>query len=386
MRRFVRMASGRSRIFGSKPDGGGGQGGYAVGVHRQKIVIVTPALADANNGNWQTARRWRQMLAPAYRVQLAADWQAGQPGGDADLMVALHARRSAPAVAAWRVAHPQRPLLLVLTGTDLYRDIRVDADAQRSLVLAQCLVVLQSQGLDELPPELRARTRVIEQSARPLPPLAPRRRSFDLLLVGHLRPEKDPLTAVRALARLDDAAAQCLRLIQVGDTLDAGLAERMRDAARADARIELRGALPHARTRALIRHGRVLLLPSRIEGGANVLIEAVTACVPVLASRIPGSVGMLGQRYDGFFEAGDDLELARLIRRCQVDPAFDDHLRAQCAARAPLFDPRRERAARSRRSPGMTASTPTLARSSSTSTRTLFRSRRIATSRARSSA
>ena len=303
------------------------------------ILIVSPTLADANTGNWRTAQRWARLLAREFRVRIASTWD----GTPCDALIALHARRSAAAIAAF--AATGRPVALVLTGTDLYRDIRVDADAQRSLVLAQCLVVLQSQGLDELPPELRARTRVIEQSARPLPPLAPRRRSFDLLLVGHLRPEKDPLTAVRALARLDDAAAPCLRLIQVGDTLDAGLAERMRDAARADARIELRGALPHARTRALIRHGRVLLLPSRIEGGANVLIEAVTACVPVLASRIPGSVGMLGQRYDGFFEAGDDLELARLIRRCQVDPAFDDHLRAQCAARAPLFDPRRERAA-----------------------------------------
>jgi putative glycosyltransferase (TIGR04348 family) len=234
---------------------------------------------------------------------------------------------------------------LVLTGTDLYRDIRVDADAQRSLVLAKCLVVLQSQGLDELPPELRARTRVIEQSARPLPPLAPRRRSFDLLLVGHLRPEKDPLTAVRALARLDDAAAQCLRLIQVGDTLDAGLAERMRDAARADARIELRGALPHARTRALIRHGRVLLLPSRIEGGANVLIEAVTAGVPVLASRIGGSIGLLGDDYPGLFPVGDDAALAALIRRCRDEPAFLERLRAHCRHRAQRFTPEREGAA-----------------------------------------
>ena len=36
----------------------------------ESVVIVTPALADANNGNWQTARRWARMLASAYRVQL----------------------------------------------------------------------------------------------------------------------------------------------------------------------------------------------------------------------------------------------------------------------------------------------------------------------------
>ena len=303
------------------------------------ILIVSPTLADANTGNWRTAQRWARLLAREFRVRIASTWD----GTPCDALIALHARRSAAAIAAF--AATGRPVALVLTGTDLYRDIRVDADAQRSLVLAQCLVVLQSQGLDELPPELRARTRVIEQSARPLPPLAPRRRSFDLLLVGHLRPEKDPLTAVRALARLDDAAAPCLRLIQVGDTLDAGLAERMRDAARADARIELRGALPHARTRALIRHGRVLLLPSRIEGGANVLIEAVTAGVPVLASRIGGSIGLLGDDYAGLFPVGDDAALAALIRRCRDEPVFLERLRAHCRRRAQRFTPEREGAA-----------------------------------------
>ena len=303
------------------------------------ILIVSPTLADANTGNWRTAQRWARLLAREFRVRIASTWD----GTPCDALIALHARRSAAAIAAF--AATGRPVALVLTGTDLYRDIRVDADAQRSLVLAQCLVVLQSQGLDELPPELRARTRVIEQSARPLPPLAPRRRSFDLLLVGHLRPEKDPLTAVRALARLDDPASQCLRLIQVGDTLDPELAERMRDAARADARIELRGALPHARTRALIRHGRVLLLPSRIEGGANVLIEAVTAGVPVLASRIGGSIGLLGDDYAGLFPVGDDAALAALIRRCRDEPAFLERLRAHCRRRAQRFTPEREGAA-----------------------------------------
>jgi glycosyltransferase involved in cell wall biosynthesis len=119
----------------------------------------------------------------------------------------------------------------------------------------------------------------------------------------------------------------------------------MRDAARADARIELRGALPHARTRALIRHGRVLLLPSRIEGGANVLIEAVTAGVPVLASRIGGSIGLLGDDYAGLFPVGDDAALAALIRRCRDEPAFLERLRAHCRHRAQRFTPEREGAA-----------------------------------------
>jgi putative glycosyltransferase (TIGR04348 family) len=309
------------------------------------VLIVSPALADANNGNWQTASRWRRFLAAGHRVAISRDWRPGDGfGGDPqampDVMIALHARRSAGAIERW--AATGRPLALVLTGTDLYRDIRTDAAARRSLALADRIVCLQERGPDELDPALRVRTEVIFQSARSLRPGRPRRRTVDLLLVGHLRPEKDPLTAARALARLPDPA---LRLVQVGDARDPACGEPFLQAARADARIEPRGPLGHAATRQLIRRGRVLLLPSLMEGGANVLIEAVTCGVPVLASRIPGSVGMLGDDYPGYFPVGDDAALAALIARCQAEPAFLEALGAHCAARAPRFAPSLERGA-----------------------------------------
>ncbi len=308
---------------------------------KERLVIVSPALAAANDGNWQTARRWARFLAAQWRVEIAQDWD-GRP---ADAMIALHARRSAGAIE--RFAATGAPLALVLTGTDLYRDIRDDAAAQRSLARADRLVVLQPHGLEELAPALRAKAEVIFQSARLLAPGRPRARSFDLLLVGHLRAEKDPMTALRALARLPatDARNAALRLVHVGRDKDPELGARFRAAAADDPRVRLLGALPHARTRQLIRRGRVLLLPSVMEGGANVIVEAATAGVPVLASRIGGSVGMLGPDYPGFFEVGDDAALAALIARCQADPRFLDRLRSRCASRARLFAPEREQAA-----------------------------------------
>ncbi len=305
------------------------------------IVIISPALADANNGNWQTARRWAGFLRAQARVTIGRTWD----GTACDAMIALHARRSADSIA--RFAASGAGLAVVLTGTDLYRDIRVDTAAQRSLDLAHRLVVLQSAGLAELAPLHRAKTAVIYQSARRLRPGRPRRRSFDLLLVAHLRAEKDPLTAARALARLEDPT---LRLVHVGDT-GSGPDTAARDpvgaafvrAATADARIELRGALPHAATRQAIRRARVLLLPSRMEGGANVLIEALMCGVPVIASRIGGSIGLLGAHYPGLFPVGDDAALADLIRRARDEPGFLDDLRAHGARHAPLFDPARER-------------------------------------------
>lgn len=308
-----------------------------------RVAIISPALAAANNGNWQTARRWSAFLRAGHRVEIRSDWApgdgfAGDPRVRPDVVVALHARRSADSIA--RAAEAGLPIVLVMTGTDLYRDIGHDRLAQRSLGLADRLVCLQARGPEALPAEVRPRTVVIEQSAPARRPLPPRRRTVDLLLVGHLRSEKDPLTAARALARLPDPA---LRLVQVGGVSEPGCGEAFAAAAAADPRIERRGALPHAAARRLIARGRVLLLPSVMEGGANVLIEAVTSGVPVLVSSIPGSLGLLGDDYPGVFPVGDDAALAELIERCRDRPAFLDDLRARCAAIAPRFAPERER-------------------------------------------
>lgn len=312
---------------------------------RSRLLIVTPALADVNNGNWQTAHRWSRFLARDFAVRIARDWD----GAPADAMIALHARRSAEPIAAFAAAGG--PVALVLTGTDVYRDIDLDASAQRSLELARSLVVLQPQAIEVLPARLRDRATVIYQSARSLRPATPRLHTFDLALVGHLRPEKDPLTAIRALARLRESSSARLRapgspplrLLHAGRVPDDSLGAAVRSAAAADPRIVLRGPMPHAAARQLIRRSRLLLLPSLMEGGANVAIEAITSGVPVLASRIGGSVGLLGEEYDGFFPVGDDEALADLIDRCQESPSFLDTLRLQCAQRAPLFDPGLER-------------------------------------------
>jgi len=310
-----------------------------------RLTIISPALADANNGNWRTAHRWSGFLARGHAVEIRRDWSPADGfGGDVsvqpDAMVALHARRSAAAIE--RFTATGRPLALVLTGTDLYRDITQDATAQRSLERADRLVCLQDRGPRALPAALRHKAEVIVQSARLLRPGVPRRRTFDLLLIGHLRPEKDPLTAARALARLPDPD---LRLRHVGNVSDAACGESFERAAAVDPRIECRGPLPHADTRQLIRRGRVLLLPSLMEGGANVLIEAVTAGVPVLASQIEGSIGLLGEDYPGLHAVGDDAALAALIARCRAEPAFLADLQSRCAALAPRFEPAREREA-----------------------------------------
>lgn len=297
---------------------------------------MTPALADANNGNWRTAQRWTRMLRPAYRVRLAEQWR----GGDEALMIALHARRSAAAVAAWRARHPARPLLVVLTGTDLYRDIDADPRALRSLHASDALVVLNELGQRRLPPALRPRCRVILQSCRALRPLARTRRHLRAVAVGHLRAEKDPATLFDAVRRLADRAD--LRVDHIGAALEVRWGREAGSLMRRQPTYRWLGPLPHGETRRRIRAAQVLVHPSRMEGGAQVVIEAIRSGTPVLASRIDGNVGLLGADYDGYFPAGDAEALAALLRRLRDEPELLEHLQRQCAARAPLFDPARE--------------------------------------------
>src|SRR5262249_52740337 len=124
------------------------------------VCIVTPGTRTANNGNWRTAARWAQMLRDRYKVIVQTEWR----GERADAMVALHARRSADSIAAFRQSHGQG-LAVVLTGTDLYRDLPASREAARSIEFADSLVVLQDDALRLLAPEARAKATVIFQSA-----------------------------------------------------------------------------------------------------------------------------------------------------------------------------------------------------------------------------
>jgi putative glycosyltransferase (TIGR04348 family) len=315
---------------------------------KPSLCIVTPALAEANNGNWQTARRWARMLSGHYRVRLARQWRGDLPGdGDTDILLALHARRSADSVAAWSRAWPDRPLVLALTGTDLYRDIAADASAQRSLALAHRLIVLQEQGPQALPERLRHKCRVVFQSSTRRQTLAKTRDHLRALMVGHLRDEKWPQTLFEAAHLLD--ADEGIFIDHVGEALDPALGDAARATQRECPHYRWLGGLAHATTRARIQRAHVLVHTSRMEGGAHVIMEAVLCGTPALASYVPGNVGMLGTSYSGYFPPGDAGALVGLLRDCRRDIGSGHGklavLQAQCETRAPLFDPRAERAA-----------------------------------------
>jgi putative glycosyltransferase (TIGR04348 family) len=303
-----------------------------------RIEIVTPKGRGSGSGNWTTADRWAHLLGESgHEATVSRIWNGEGTG----LLIALHARRSHESIVRFAASYPERPLVVALTGTDLYRDLYESAAARESLDLAWRLIVLQERGPDALSQAHRAKARVVYQSA-PRITREPDPEAFTALVLGNLRPEKDPFRTAMA-ARLAPQGSR-LRVLHAGaadKTHDSGAREHER----LSPRYRWLGQVEPQRARELLAHTHVLVQSSRLEGGANAVGEAVAAGVPVLASEIPGNIGMLGKGYPGYYPVGDERALAELLRRAENDVGFYAELERGVRERAGLLGVERERTA-----------------------------------------
>jgi putative glycosyltransferase (TIGR04348 family) len=302
------------------------------------IQLVTPAPLTLNNGNKITAVRWAGILKKLGHLVRVTQNYDGKP---CDVLIALHARRSADSIQCFYELHPGLPLVIALTGTDLYRDIRSDHKAQRSLELATRLVVLQRMALQELPRRLHAKTKVIYQSAKSSKalPLSKDQR-FRVCLIAHLRDEKDPLRAAMAVRRLPRDSR--IEVVHIGLALDAGIDKKARREAARNRRYRWLGQLPHRGARNLLARSDLVCITSKMEGSSNVLSEALASGVPVIATKIPGLIGTLGKDFPGYFPVGDAKKLRRLLLRAESNIEFYRSLKRHCARVAKWVQPKRE--------------------------------------------
>ncbi|MCG6861046.1 MAG: TIGR04348 family glycosyltransferase [Chromatiaceae bacterium] len=305
-----------------------------------KISLITPAKKQSRAGNRTTAVRWARIFQElGHCVRVAVDYDH-QP---ADLMVALHAWRSAESIVAFRERYPDRPLIVALTGTDIYRFLVSHPETTlRSMEIADVLVCLHDLVSQDIPQRFGGKLEVIYQSALPLSRARrPSRRNFDICVIGHLRDEKDSLRT--ALAVRDLPASSRIRVIHLGKAHNADWAERAREEMTLNPRYFWRGEVPGWAVRREFVKTRLMVLSSVMEGGANVVSEAVVAGVPVVASDIPGSIGLLGEDYPGYYPVGDTAALTELLSRAETDGGFLARLTRACHDRAALFTPERER-------------------------------------------
>src|SRR5712691_6412549 len=208
-----------------------------------RIGIVTPAPPNSRSGNRITALRWAKILRRVgNRVSILQAYQ----DECYDLLVALHARRSYPSIINFRRQNPEAQIIVALTGTDLYRDLRRNHRTQKSLEIANRIVVLQPKAIEELRPAWRAKTRVIFQSLEALP--APTNKtkanqayldeqsngSFDVCVIGHLRAVKDPFRPALAAKSLPNSSR--IRILQIGSAMTEAMAAQARKETRTNPR------------------------------------------------------------------------------------------------------------------------------------------------------
>ncbi len=305
------------------------------------IALITPAVISSRSGNWTTAARWARLLRRlGHRVRVATDYD-GRP---ADLMIAVHAWRSAASIRRFRELNKEQPLIVALSGTDVNEYIARDpAPTLHSLAVADRLVGLQPLVRRRVPARFRAKLSIIHQSAAPLRRRRTAAQTFEVAVIGHLREVKDPLRTAAAARRLPRESR--LTVIHLGAAGSTEWAEKAKAEMAANPRYRWRGDVPGAEVRRLLGRVRAMVLSSLSEGGANVISEAVAAGVPILASRIDGTMGLLGSAYPGYFPAGDAGALARLLHRIEAEPGFLARLRRAVMRRRHLFHPARELAA-----------------------------------------
>ncbi|MCF8165234.1 MAG: TIGR04348 family glycosyltransferase [Rhodoferax sp.] len=289
------------------------------------------------HGNRITALRWQNFLEKlGYAVVVTEFWS----GEGASMLIALHAYRSHASIMAFHEHYPDRPIILVLTGTDLYRDMAVHDEVVRSMEIADQLIVLQSSALDSIPANLRHKARVIYQSVQVDASNTVTSTDFPVIIIGHLREEKDPFCITRCLPLMPLDSK--IKVLHLGMAMNQQMELTAEEYSETLERYQWIGELSHVDTLKALSQSRLMVISSRMEGGAHVVSEAIALGVPVIASDIPGNRGLLGDDYLGYYPVGNEVELASLLSRAETMPDFYSALKKQIDTLKDLVSPDRE--------------------------------------------
>lgn len=315
-----------------------------------EILIAAPWRPGTTSGNDVTARRWQRRLTELGHTASITEFAEGdelEPSTQADVIVALHARRTAAVVRSAKQQNPDRFVVVALTGTDLYRDLPDDVDARRSVELADACIVLQQAAvarLDDIVPAVAATTHVMHQSVEGEAPVAdPPTGEFVVAVVAHLRDVKDPLLAAKAVRLLPETST--VRVVHAGHPYDDGWAAAARQETEENPRYHWLGPLSRPAALALIARSTVLANTSLLEGGANVVTEAIAIGVPVIGTNVEGVTGLMGHDHPGLFPIGDAAAMAQLLQHLDSSPKALEALRQRSRDRQPLTTVDRERGA-----------------------------------------
>lgn len=301
-----------------------------------KVCVASPyPLSDLKGNSVTTAR----IVTVLNEAGIEARGSHGYDGEPTDILITLHAIKGAPALFDFKKRKPKGKVVILLTGTDIYQGLpkgsKMGEDALRE---ADRIVVRQEAAILRLPEQVRAKTVVIRSSLDPIAVKpSPSQSRFIISVVGHLRPVKRPFLTIETLAQHPEWSD--VEVWQIGQALDEEMRKTAEFWAEEDGRYRWFGGVPRMESLALCCKSSLTINSSILEGGANAVLEAMTMGVPVLASRIEGNVGLLGNDYPGYFEEGRMAKALQAIMDQRVDL---DEWNRLLADRLRLFSRERE--------------------------------------------
>ncbi|MFK7770382.1 MAG: selenoneine biosynthesis selenosugar synthase SenB [Mariniblastus sp.] len=323
-----------------------------------RFLIVTPAPEGSTKGNRITATRWASIIRSlGHHVSIeerfhflksrSTSSHANNSQPHFDVLVALHARKSAQSVSNFRSVFPNGRVVVAFTGTDIHLEKsnatrKHKSQIELSLALSDRVILLEPHSVRLLAASIKQKSVVIIQSSLPVKtkPM-PLSSWFEVSVIGHLRTVKDPFRAAAAARLLPDDSR--VRIVHFGAALTAAMETRAQREGQENPRYRWMGAVKHAEAKRRLARSRLTVLSSRSEGGPAVVSEAIVNDVPILASRMDATIGLLGDDYPGLFDFGDTRQLSQLIYRSETDPKFYKSLVAKCKERKKQFSPATER-------------------------------------------
>ncbi|HEX2031367.1 MAG TPA: glycosyltransferase family 4 protein [Actinomycetota bacterium] len=163
-------------------------------------------------------------------------------------------------------------------------------------------------------------------------PDAPRPR---VLYAGRLAAQKGVARLVEAFSRLRSPAT----LLLVGDGPERPAIERRIRARRLADRVRITGFVHHRDVPSYLANADVLVLPSVYEELGSILVEAMAAGVPVVASAVGGIPFLVRHGENGLlWDSDDTASLAEAIDRVVADGALRRRLRRGGRATAAAHD------------------------------------------------
>lgn len=162
---------------------------------------------------------------------------------------------------------------------------------------------------------------IVPNGVRPeeFEPIAPASDAAEFLYVGEWRQFKGIDTLIEALSLIRAQTGKAPRLVLVGSGPDEAPLRALAEARGVFAQLSFVPAMP---AREALRLGRILIVPSRAESLPYIVLEAIAARVPIVATKVGGIPQIFGPRVDRLIESDNPAALARaMIDTGDMEPA-----------------------------------------------------------------